>query len=213
MKIIATNIAKPTTFIWNGKEETTGIYKLPTNEPIFLTKNDILNDEVSDRLHHGGFYKACYMFSAEQYPYWKGLYPDLDWNWGMFGENLTVSSFNETNVFLGDIYKVGEALVQVSQYREPCYKLANKFGNPQVIKQFVAHGFGGTYLSVLEEGYVNLNDTFTLIERPENTLSVADLFNLVFSKKKNQNHLKIAANSKALPEKKRILLKSYITNN
>ena len=213
MKIISTNIAKPKTFIWNGKEETTGIYKKPTNKPIFLTKNDVINDEVSNRLNHGGYYKACYIFSVEQYPYWRNLYPNLDWSWGMFGENLTVEYFDETKVFLGDIYKVGDALVQVSQYREPCYKLGHKFGAPKVIKQFVNHGFGGTYLSILEEGFVDINDTFTLIERPESTLSVSQLFHLIFSKNKDQTLLKIAANSKAIPAKKRNLLKTFITED
>jgi len=210
MKIISTNIAAPVTFIRNGKKETTGIYKKPVNQPIYLTKNDVLKDEVSNRLNHGGFYKACYLFSAEQYPYWKGLYPDLDWSWGMFGENLTVSGFDERKVFLGDVYKVGETIVQISQYREPCYKLAHKFGSQKVIRQFIAHGFGGTYLSVLEEGQVRANDEFSLIERPENSLTVADLFQLVFAKDKNQELLQVAANSKAIPPKKRILLSSYI---
>ncbi|MBB6324800.1 MOSC domain-containing protein YiiM [Algoriphagus iocasae] len=210
MKILSTNIGKPTTFIWNGKEETTGIYKKPTNQPIFLTKNDVLGDEVSNRLNHSGYYKACYAFSAEQYPYWQNLYPNLDWSWGMFGENLTLEDFDEQEVLLGDIYKVGEAVVQVSQYREPCYKFGHKFGTQQVIKQFVQHGFGGTYFSILEEGYVAQGDEFELIDRPEQSLSVAELFHLVFAKEKNQEHLKIAANSKAIPPKKRILLSSYI---
>ena len=210
MKILSTNIGKPTTFIWNGKEETTGIYKKPTDQPIFLTKNDVLGDEVSNRLNHSGYYKACYAFSAEQYPYWQNLYPNLDWTWGMFGENLTLQDFDEREVLLGDIYKVGKAVVQVSQYREPCYKFGHKFGTQQVIKQFVQHGFGGTYFSILEEGYVAPGDEFELIDRPEQSLSVAELFHLVFAKEKNQEHLKIAANSKAIPPKKRILLSSYI---
>ncbi|NCO64027.1 MAG: MOSC domain-containing protein [Flavobacteriales bacterium] len=210
MKIISTNLATPTTIIWNGKEETTGIYKNPTNKPIFIGKSDVKNDEVSDREHHGGFYKACYMFSAEQYPYWKNLYPNLEWNWGMFGENLTVSEFDETQVYLGDIYKVGEALVQISQYREPCYKLGYKFGTQTVLKQFIEHGFGGTYLSILEEGYVNVDDTFNLVKRPENRISVADLFRLIHSKDKDQDLLKIVTNSEAIPPKKQALLKSYI---
>jgi len=79
MKIISTNIGKPTEFIWNGKKETTGIFKTPTTEPIYLTKNEVLKDEVSNRLNHGGYYKACYIFSADHYPYWKELYPNLDW--------------------------------------------------------------------------------------------------------------------------------------
>jgi len=210
MKIISTNLAKPTTFIWNGKEETTGIYKKPTGKPIYLTKNDVLTDEVSNRLNHGGYYKACYIFSAEQYPYWKELYPDLDWSWGMFGENLTVSDFDEQEVYLGDIYRVGEALVQVSQYREPCYKFGYKFGTQKVLKQFIQHGFGGTYLSILEEGSVDVGDEFTLVERPEESLTVANLFRLIHAKEKDQALLKIAANSTAIPAKKRILLRKYI---
>ncbi|WP_258101487.1 MOSC domain-containing protein [Marinoscillum pacificum] len=212
MKVISTNIGSPTTFIWNGKEETTGIYKKPTDEPIYLTRNDVSNDEISNRLNHGGFYKACYVFSSEQYPYWKDLYPDLDWNWGMFGENLTVSGFDERQVYIGDIYQVGEALVQVSQYREPCYKLGYKFGTPKMIKQFISHGFGGTYLSILKEGFVRPEDEFTLIERPETSLTVAELFHLVFAKEKDQELLKIAASSQAIPRKKRLLLSSYITS-
>lgn len=210
MKIISTNLAKPATFLWNGREESTGIFKKPTNAPIFLTKNDVLKDEVSDRLHHGGYYKACYLFAAEHYPYWKNLYPDLDWSWGMFGENLTVTGFDEREVFLGSIYKVGEAVVQISQYREPCHKFAHKFGTQDVIKQFIDYGLGGTYLSILEEGNVDVDDEFTLIEEPKNKVTVAELFRLVFAKEKNQELLKIVASSLAIPAKKRILLSKFI---
>ncbi len=210
MKIISTNIAEPVTFMWMGKEETTGIYKKPTGQPIYLTKNDVLSDEISNRLNHGGFYKACYLFAAEQYPYWKNLYPDLDWSWGMFGENLTVAGFDETKVMLGDIYKVGEAVVQVSQYREPCYKFGHKFGTQKVLKQFIERGLGGTYLSILEEGEVDIDDEFTLLERPKTTMTVAQLFRLIHAKIKNQDLLKIAVNSKAIPAKKRILLSEFI---
>lgn len=210
MKIISTNLGKPTTFIWMGKEETTGIYKKPTGQPIFLTKNDVLEDQVADRLHHGGYYKACYLFAAEQYPYWQNLYPKLEWSWGMFGENLTVSGFDERAVYLGDIYQVGKALVQISQYREPCYKFGHKFGTQKVLKQFIQHGFGGTYLSILEEDYVDINDEFILVERPEKSLTVAQLFHLVHAKEKDQTLLRIAVSSKAIPPKKRILLAEYL---
>ena len=210
MKIVSTNIAKPTTFRWKGQEESTGIYKTPINKPIYLTKNDVLNDEISDRKHHGGFYQACYVFSTEQYPFWKELYPHLDWNWGMLGENLTLSDFDEGTIFLGDIYKVGNALVQISQYREPCYKLGYKFGTQAIIKQFIERSFAGSYLSILEEGSVEVGDEFTLIDRPQQGLAVYDLFQLHYANEKNQEHLKIAAASEAISEKKRVFFKSYI---
>jgi len=210
MKIISTNIAQPTTFTWKGEEVRTGIYKKPSQEPLFLTKNDVVNDEVSDRLHHGGYYKACYLYSAEQYPYWKELYADLDWTWGMFGENLTVGNFDENKVYVGDIYSVGNAVVQISQHREPCYKLGHKFGAQDVLRQFIEHGSGGTYVSILEEGSVTVGDEFILEERSQETLTVAALFQLVFAKDKHQELLRVAAHSTAIPHKIRLKLQSYL---
>ncbi|WP_282136270.1 MOSC domain-containing protein [Seonamhaeicola maritimus] len=210
MQIISTNIAKPTTFIWNGKEVTTGIYKVPTNDAIFLGKSDVKGDEVTDRKHHGGEFKACYMFSEVHYIHWKFLYPDLDWSWGMFGENLTVSEMDETEIYIGDIYKVGETLVQVTQPREPCFKFGYKFGSQEVIKQFIDHGFSGTYIRILEEGHVKLGDVFTLVERPENSLTTAQLFNLLFAKNKNPKLIELAINNDALPQRKRDKLKSFL---
>ena len=174
MKIISTNIAQPTTMLWRGKKVTTGIYKTPTNSPIYLGKEDVQGDEVTDRRYHGGEYKACYLFSAEQYPYWKNLYPNLNWTYGMLGENLTVSGLDETKIYIGDIYKIGTALVQITQPREPCFKFGIKFGTQDVLKQFIQHGFPGTYVRVLEEGYVSANDSVSLVESAKNSLTIND---------------------------------------
>ena len=210
MQIISTNIAQPKIVSWNGKQITTGIFKKPVNQPIYLGKEIVKDDEVSDRKYHGGIYKACYLFSADQYSYWKKLYPHLDWDWGMFGENLTVSGLDETQLCIGDIYKIGAALVQVSQPREPCFKFGIKFGNQQVLKQFIQHGRSGTYISVLEEGEVKIGDEITLVERSKNELTVAQLFNLYYAKDKDQQLLGLAVNNEALPLKKRTQLMAYI---
>ena len=210
MKIISTNIAKPTTIIWNGKEVTTGIYKMPTNKPIYLGKEVVRNDEVSDKRVHGGEFKACYLFSENQYAYWKNLYPNLDWNYGMFGENLTVENLDETNLFIGDIYKIGEALVQITQPREPCFKFGVKFGTQHILKQFISHGFPGTYVRVLKEGFVTNGDVLKLTEKAENSLSISDFFNLLFAKEKNQTLLNLAIKNEALPLRKRKKLEAFI---
>lgn len=196
--------------MWKGEVVTTGIFKKPISQPIYLSKNEVKKDEISDRVHHGGPYKACYLFSSDHYPYWKTLYPNLDWDWGMFGENLTVSGFDEREVFLGDVYLVGEALAQVSQHREPCYKLGYKFGTQEVIQQFIQYGFAGTYLTVLKEGMVAVDDVFTLVERPIDSLTVAAFFKLFYAKEKDQELLKIAVNSQVLPPKKRAWLRKYL---
>ena len=210
MKITSTNIAKPTTIIWNGKKIKTGIYKTPTNKPIYLGKEAVKGDEVSDRKVHGGIYKACYLFSENHYAYWKNLYPNLDWNYGMFGENLTVNNLDETKLFIGDIYKVGDALVQITQPREPCFKFGVKFGTQKVLKQFINHGFPGTYVRVLKEGFVKNDDSFKLVEEAKNSLSTAQLFNVLHAKEKDQSLLKLAVKNEALPIGKRKKLEAFI---
>ncbi|WP_282056126.1 MOSC domain-containing protein [Maribacter luteus] len=210
MKVIATNIGKPTTILWNGKEELTGIYKYPTEEAIVLGGTDVENDTVIDRKHHGGPNKACYLFSADQYPYWKGKYPHLDWNWGMFGENLTVKGLDETKLCIGDIYRMGSALVQVSQPREPCYKLGIRFGTQEILRQYIDHGHPGTYVRILEAGKVNENDSLTLVEKSENPLTVQQFYQLIYAKHKDPNIVKLAIENKALPEYKRERLKKYL---
>jgi len=213
MKIISTNLAKPRTINWNGQKITTGIYKIPVTEPIYLEKEAVKGDEVTDRAVHGGTHKACYLFSADHYPYWKNLYPNLDWNWGMFGENLTVSGLDETQLYIGDIYKIGSALVQVTQPREPCFKFGIKFGNQHALKQFIQHGFPGTYVSILEEGHVKVNDTFSLVECSKNRLTIAQLFHLYYAENKDQVLLNLAINNEAIPVRKRVKLMAYINKN
>ncbi|MDO6760149.1 MOSC domain-containing protein [Tamlana sp. 2_MG-2023] len=210
MKIISTNTSKPKTIIWNDKPVVTGIYKTPTSAPIYLGKSDVENDTVTDRKYHGGEFKACYLFSEDHYAYWKTLYPNLEWNWGMFGENLTVAGLDETKIHVGDIYSVGNARIQITEHREPCFKLGVKFGTQNVLKQFINHGFPGTYIRVLNEGTAQSGDTFKLIEQAENSLTTTALFKLIFDKEKNQDHLKRAVSNEALPIKLRNDLKKHL---
>jgi MOSC domain-containing protein YiiM len=210
MKVIATNIGNPTTIHRNGKEEQTGIFKYPTNEALFLGKTDVLKDTVIDRKNHAGIDKACYLFSADQYPYWKKMYPELEWDWGMFGENLTVIGLNEADIRIGDIFKIGSALVQVSQPREPCFKLGVRFGTQEILKQFIDHGFPGTYVRILEEGEVQRNDELILVEKSENPLSVKQFYELLFAKEKDLEIVKLAINNPSLPEYKRARLKKFL---
>lgn len=209
MKVIATNIGKATSFLHNGKMDLTGIYKYPTPSQLFLGKTDVQNDSVIDRKHHGGVHKACYLFSSEHYPYWKKLYPKLDWDWGMFGENLTVQGLDESQIRIGDIFAIGSAVVQVSQPREPCYKLGVRFGDAKIIKQFVDYGYPGTYVRILEEGRVTKGDALVLKKMSANKLSIRECFKLILAKEKDPISLQKAIDNMALPEYKRERLMKY----
>jgi len=210
MKVIATNISKGTIITWHGKEEKTGIFKAPTSEPIFLGKTDVAKDTVVDRKYHGGIDKACYLFSAEEYGHWKNLYPNLDWDWGMFGENLTIEGLKESQIRIGDIYKLGGAMVQISQPREPCYKLGIRFKTQNIIKQFIDRSHPGTYVRILEEGLVSQGDSMVLVKQSENSLTIQQFYDLLFAKEKSRELLHLAINNQALPLKKRESLEKYV---
>lgn len=209
MKVISTNIGTSTKIVWNGKNTTTGIYKFPINKPIFLDIEDVLGDTVVDRKYHGGVYKACYLFSADNYPYWKEKYPHLKWDWGMFGENLTMEGLDESKIRIGSTYKLGSALVQITQPREPCYKLGIRFGNQGILKQYIDHGFPGTYVRVVEPGKVTVGDSMELVEESKSPLTVQQFFNLLFSPTKDRDLVQQAINNPALPLGKREKLEKW----
>ncbi len=210
MQVLSTNIGNLTRITWNGKVLSTGIFKYPTSSPLVLEKETVVNDSIADRRVHGGIHKACYLFSVKHYPYWKNRYQNLEWNWGMFGENLSVTEMDETQIRIGDIYKIGSALVQISQPREPCFKLGVRFGTQQILKEFIEYGFPGTYVKVLEEGQVSSGDNLSLVKPSDNLLTVHQFFQLLYAKKKDEKVLKLATENLALPEYKRDRLKKYL---
>lgn len=210
MKIISTNIGASTTFLWNGEEEKTGIFKYPVDEPLYLRKNDVAKDTIINRVNHGGINKACYLFASDNYPYWKELYPQLEWNWGMFGENLTVEGLNESIVRIGDIYKIGTALVQVSQPREPCYKLGVRFKDQHILKKFIEHGYPGTYVRILKEGEVKKDDEVQLVEQSNNTLTLQQFYELMFAKEKSKEILHLFMSNKSVPQYKKERYKKFL---
>lgn len=210
MHVIATNIGTSTSFIWNGKEEQTGIFKKPVSKPLFLNTNDVSDDTVIDRIHHAGIDKACYLFASDNYPYWKERYPDLDWDWGMFGENLTIKGLDESTLRVGDIYKVGTAVVQISQPREPCYKLGIRFGTQDVLRQFIDHNRPGTYVRILEEGEVKTGDSLELIERSQNTLTTRQFYELMFMREKPKELLALFMNNPSVPQYKKERYKKFL---
>lgn len=182
MKVISTNIAEAKTIEWNGEKMKTGIFKFPVAGGVYLERSDVKNDSVVDRFNHGGVYKACYMYSTDHYGYWKSLYPSLDWQFGMFGENLSVEGLDEKKLIVGSIYKVGEALVQVSEPRQPCFKFGVKMGDANAIRQMLESKFSGSYLKVLESGWVRGSDTFELMEEDSIGVTTYDVFNAIFYK-------------------------------
>lgn len=185
MKVISTNIGAKKTILWKGKTYVTGIEKHPVEDGIKLGLEDVEGDIVQDRKYHGGVDKACYLFSIDQYDFWKNTYPKLEFHHGMFGENLTVEGFNEQQICIGDQFKIGDAIVEVSEPRQPCATLNARFQKSDVIKQFIQHGYCGAYLRIIQPGLIRANDSLELLHQDELKLSLFEIFDALYSK---ENH-------------------------
>jgi MOSC domain-containing protein YiiM len=213
MKIVSTNIAQPAIIEWHGQEVNTGIYKHATESPIFLGKEDVEDDHVLDRRYHGGVDKACYLYSADQYPFWKLKYPELKWEWGMFGENLTVSRLDESEMRIGDRFQIGEAVVQVTQPRQPCFKLGFRFGDQKMVEDFWTAPYPGVYVRVLQIGKVAIGDQITLVESNPDSLSVRQVFSIFRSNGRNIDLIKQAIDEPFLAESCRKDIRRVLERN
>jgi MOSC domain-containing protein YiiM len=183
MIVVSTNLGKREIHTWKGKTAETGIFKSPTNQPVFLGTQRVENDAIVDTKYHGGIEQAVYAYSANHYEYWKKLYPQLDFNFGMFGENLTISELDETTICVGDIYKIGNALVEVTKPREPCFKLIFRFQDDAIVTQFWNTTFCGVYFKILETGNVQKGDTMQLIQKVQNQPTIAAVYESLNPKK------------------------------
>lgn len=146
---------------------TTGFYKEPVSGPVRLGTTNLDGDGQADLVHHGGPDKAVLAYSAEHYPAWRLSMNNPSLSFGAFGENFTVSDLTEADVCIGDTWQVGaEALVQVSQPRQPCWKLARRWRIKSLALQVQQTGRTGWYFRVLREGDVETGMPLVLLERP-----------------------------------------------
>lgn len=176
MKIISTNIGEKRTINYKGKQETTGIFKFSVDAPIFLEKENVLDDEISDRKHHGGILQAVYGYSFKHYDYFKKLHPNVDFELGIFGENLTMDDLDETKIHQGDTFKVGDAILEATVQRNPCYKLGIRFDDIKIVKQFWNTTFCGVYFKVIQTGFVKAGAIFEQIKSCPDNPTIADLY-------------------------------------
>ena len=176
MKIISTNIGERKEINWKGELITTGIFKYAVDKPIFLDIEDVKGDTICNRENHGGILQAIYGYSLKHYDYFKKLHPNVDFENGIFGENLTMDDLEETEIHSGDTFKVGEAILEATVQRDPCIKLGVRFNDMKILKQFWNSTFCGVYFKVIQTGFVKAGDEFIQIKScPENP-TIADLY-------------------------------------
>ncbi len=170
-KVLSVNVARPRSVPYLGRTVHTGIFKEPVPFRIRVGTLNLEGDQQADLSVHGGPDKAVYAYDLSGYEHWRReLSRELPY--GQFGENLTVEGMPETEVWIGDVYRVGTALLQVSQPRSPCFKLALKMEMPTFPRAFLQSGRSGFYLRVLEEGEVGAGDVIELVSREPDEVTV-----------------------------------------
>lgn len=187
MKIISINVGQPQDLTYGKKEVFTGGLKTPVPQAMLRTL-DFDGDGQADLDNHGGPDRPVCVYSFDHYPYWEGwLGQKLDP--GAFSENLTLAGADETQICIGDIFTCGEALVQVSQPRMPCSKLAGKRSRKDLPNAIHANGYTGFYFRALREGLVKVGDSVELVTRHPAGVTVAFAAQVMLKQRKDLEDL------------------------
>ncbi|GIQ71415.1 MOSC domain-containing protein [Xylanibacillus composti] len=185
IRIKSINIGVPRTTVYQGKELNTGIYKEPADGDVYLSPLNFAGDAQADLVHHGGADKAVCVYPYEHYAYWEQRL-GTQLAMAAFGENLTTEGKTEQDVRLGDIYELGEAVVQISQPRQPCFKLGHKHQTPELPAWVRETGFTGYYFRVLKPGLVSHTDTLNLVEPGPSDMTVARANQIMYRKPEDE---------------------------
>ena len=180
MRIISVNVGMPVIKAYGDKQVTTGGYKQPVASAM-LRFRGFEGDGQADLVNHGSPDQAALIFEAAHYPGWEErlghkLSP------GAFSENLTVEGATESAICVGDVFRVGDALVQATQPRQPCGKLARKLGEPRLVDWVIDAHQGGIYVRVLEEGRVAPDATFELVTQHPARISIATVNDVIYDR-------------------------------
>ena len=180
IKVLSVNVGLPKQIVSGEKTVTTGIFKTPVSGQVKVNKLNLDGDAQADLSVHGGPNKAVYAYPSEHYAFWKSEFPDRALPWGMFGENLTLDGLLENDAHIGDHFRIGTAVLMVTQPRTPCYKLGIKFGCEGMMARFLASGRTGFYFAVAGEGEIRAGDTAELVEHGRNQISISTLLHLYY---------------------------------
>jgi MOSC domain-containing protein YiiM len=198
MHVVSVQVGKPRPVPWRGRTTLTAIFKEPVAGRVAVRRHNLAGDVQADLTVHGGKDKAVYAYPSEHYSWWREQLPEADFPPAAFGENLTTAGLIETEVRVGDEYRVGTARLVVTQPRLPCFKLGIRFGDQRMTRRFRESGRPGIYFAVAAEGDVAADDPIELVRADETGLTVADLFRLILDDKEDVDQLRRALGVPAL---------------
>ncbi len=199
-RLLSVNVGLPRDVTWNGKTVRTSVWKSPVDGRRMVRKLDIDGDAQADLAGHGGEHRAVFVYQMDSHHYWERFLGRNDFTFGQFGENFTVEGLLDNEVCIGDRYRIGDAIFEVTQPRVTCYRVGIRMNEPRMPALLVAHHRPGFYFRVLQEGEVGAGDDIVKITEGPEQISVADADALLYlpghSTEQLQRALRIPALSK-----------------
>jgi ferredoxin-NADP reductase/MOSC domain-containing protein YiiM len=179
-RLLSVNVGLPRDVAWQGRTVHTGIWKAPVKGPCMVRRLNIDGDGQGDLAGHGGEHRAVLVYQTESYQYWQKQLGRIDFVYGQFGENFTVDGLPDAEVCIGDRYRIGGALFEVTQPRVTCYRAGIRMDEPEMAALLVKHGRPGFYFRVLEEGEVEAGDEIARISVGPERMSVSEIDALLY---------------------------------
>jgi MOSC domain-containing protein YiiM len=194
-RVISVNVGEPRRVMAGDIPVITSIFKSPVHGRVAIRGYNLAGDRQADPTVHGGPNKAIYLYPSEHYSYWAGELPGMELPPGIFGENLTTAGLTEETARIGDRFRVGSAVLEVTQPRMPCYKLGIRFDRADMVKRFWQSGRSGIYFSVVEQGDVAAGDPIEQVGAGPEDVTVADVVRLFKGEENDVEKLRRALNA------------------
>ena len=179
-RLLSLKVGLPREVTWNGRTVRTAIWKLPVAGRRMVRKLNVDGDGQADLAGHGGEQRAVFVYQMESYHYWEHFLGRSDFMFGQFGENFTVEGLADNEVCIGDQYRIGDAIFEVTQPRVTCYRLGIRMNEPRMPSLVVAHRRPGFYFRVLREGEIGAGDDIAKIADGPERMTVADIDGLLY---------------------------------
>jgi MOSC domain-containing protein YiiM len=171
-RVVSVNVGRPQPVQIGSRMRMTGIFKEPQEGRVRIAGEAVGDDVQVDRKYHGGTYQAVYAYAAEDYRWWEEEL-GIELTPGIFGENITTSGMDITNALIGERWRVGEAVLEITDPRIPCSTFRARMGIRGFIKRFAAERRFGAYFMIVEEGHVGVGDQVSVLYRPEHDVTIA----------------------------------------
>jgi ferredoxin-NADP reductase/MOSC domain-containing protein YiiM len=215
-RLLSVNVGLPRDVTWSGKTVRTGIWKSPVEGRRMVRKLNIVGDGQGDLAGHGGEQRAVFVYQMESYHYWERFLGRNDFVYGQFGENFTIEGLPDDEVCIGDRYRIGDTIFEVSQPRVTCYRIGIRMNEPRMAALLVAHRRPGFYFRVLQEGEVAAGDDIVKIADGPERITVAEVDGLLYlpghSRKELQRALRVPALSKGWKESFHAMLEQDLSS-